>query len=72
MCNCSARSRARAAQNHARLAFLIVADFQVCPAEPLAPAGAQALQNRLLGCPAPGKMLGRVLAALAIANLRSV
>src|SRR5262249_45286699 len=50
-------------------AILAVADRDVGPADALAPAGADRLQDRLLGRPAPGEVLDRMLPRLAVADL---
>ena len=59
----------RRARPHPRPARGVVGHLDVGPAQPLRPAGAQALQDRLLGGPAAGEVLGRVLGPLAVADL---
>ena len=46
-----------------------VANLNVAPGNPPPPAGPQRLKNCLLGRPAPGKVLRRLLAVLTVANL---
>ena len=47
----------------------LVADFDIAPTDAAPPAGAQGLENRLLGGPAAGEVLRGQLAALAVLNL---
>ena len=58
-----------APQGHHRPAAGLVADLDVAPGDAPTPAGAQGLQDRLLGRPAAGEMLRRLPAALAVADL---
>ncbi len=58
-----------AAHHHLRLALGIVANLDVGPRNPPAPARAQAFQDGFLGGPAPGEMFGRVFSRLAITYL---
>src|SRR5690606_13536928 len=58
-----------AAECYDRAALAVVADFDVPPADAAAPTGAQRLEYGFLGCPAAGKVLRRLSAALAVANL---
>src|SRR5262245_58495746 len=56
-------------ESDARLTRRVVAHFNVGPAQPFSPAGAEALEHRLLGRPAPGEVFGGLLRALAVAYL---
>src|SRR5262249_12559579 len=50
------------------LSIRLIANLDIGPAQPFPPAGAQALEDCLLGGPAAGKVFGRVLPRLAVTN----
>ena len=50
-----------AADGHDGLSARLVANLDVAPGDALAPAGAQGLEDRLLGGPTAGEMLSRLL-----------
>lgn len=52
-----------------RSSIRLVAYFDVSPANAFTPSGAQRFENRFLGSPASGKMLGGRFPTLAILNL---
>src|SRR5688572_33477783 len=58
-----------AGQRHNGTSLAIVADFNIAPAYPAAPSGAQRLEHRFLGGPAAGEVLRRLPPALAITDL---